>query len=83
MVMELMENDLHNIIFKRNIKLSREKKIYIILDVINGVICLKNNHIVHCDIKCRNVLVDSKGKAKLCDLGISKKLALNNETVKT
>ena len=43
----------------------------ILKDVINGLIYLHSNNIVHYDLKLENFLMDSNGKVKIADFGLS------------
>lgn len=44
----------------------------ICLDICKGIDSLHNNLIIHRDIKPSNIFIDSKGNAKIGDLGIAK-----------
>lgn len=44
----------------------------ITMEAVNGLVYLYETHrILHRDIKPSNILVNSKGKVKLCDFGVS------------
>lgn len=40
-----------------------------ISDVINGVMFLNQNYVVHCDLKPENILIGNDGSLKICDFG--------------
>lgn len=44
---------------------------YLLREVLNGLVALKKKDIMHRDVKPGNVLINSKGKVKLCDFGES------------
>lgn len=43
-------------------------------EILHGLCYLHNNGIVHCDLKCKNVLLASDGNVKLGDFGCAKRL---------
>lgn len=43
-------------------------------EILHGLKYLHENGIVHCDLKCKNVLVGSSGNVKLADFGSAKRL---------
>lgn len=52
-------------------------------DVIKGLTFLHDCHIVHRDLKSENVLLDSRGQAKLSDFGLSRPTESAEESTKT
>ena len=51
-----------------------------IIDIINGLEYLHSKKIIHRDIKLQNIVVDSKGRCKIIDYGLAKKVRLWNST---
>ena len=43
--------------------------------ILNGLNYLHSKDIIHRDLKCANLLVDTEGRVKLSDFGASKKLS--------
>ena len=56
---------------KKKIKLTENELSAIIYMVLNGLDFMHENGIINRDIKCKNILVNKDGLAKLCDFGIS------------
>ncbi|CAK4079875.1 unnamed protein product [Aphanomyces euteiches] len=50
-------------------------KLSIALHVIRALVYLHANHVVHRDIKSKNVVLDTMYTAKLCDFGISRRIS--------
>ncbi|KAH3762736.1 Protein kinase domain [Pelomyxa schiedti] len=58
---------------RKYIKLTYEQKLDIFLQMLTVIEFLHNTaHMVHCDIKLDNFLLDANLKLKLCDLGFAK-----------
>ena len=85
--MEKMDIDLKKYIFNINksIKIEKEWKYRIIIQILNGINDLHEMNFVHCDLKLQNVLLQDKRyeKVKVADFGLSKALNQNNKTKKT
>lgn len=45
-----------------------------ILDIIEGLIYLHNQKIIHRDIKLQNIIVNKNKKCKIIDFGLAKKV---------
>ena len=56
---------------KKKIKLTENEISSIIYMVLTGLDFMHENGIINRDIKCKNILVNKDGLAKLCDFGIS------------
>ena len=56
---------------KKRIKLTENEISSIIYMVLSGLDFMHENDIINRDIKCKNILVNKDGLAKLCDFGIS------------
>ncbi|CAN0206746.1 unnamed protein product [Pylaiella littoralis] len=71
LVMELMDESLHQYIQTPEISPPLAERLHIISGVVKGLHFLHNRKIVHCDVKSLNVLLDSEGTAKLSDFGLA------------
>ena len=56
---------------KKKIHLNENEISSIIYMVLNGLNFMHKNNLINRDIKCKNILVNKDGFAKLCDFGIS------------
>ena len=63
--------DLLKIAKKKKIHLTENEISSIIYMVLNGLDFMHEKSLINRDIKCKNILVNKEGLAKLCDFGIS------------
>lgn len=52
-------------------------------EILLGLKYLHENGIVHCDLKCKNVLLSSSGNVKLADFGSAKRIAIKDSKRKS
>lgn len=74
LVMEYMENgSLRDLLSNKTFPLDPEQTLPLIRDVLQGIRFLHsaNPPIIHGDLKCANILVDSNFRAKIADFGLS------------
>ncbi|CAA0818009.1 Protein kinase superfamily protein [Striga hermonthica] len=69
-VMEYAEYDLHEYLKRTSFTLPHVKRL--MKELLEGVNHLHQNRVMHRDLKPSNVLVDAKGKLKICDFGMSR-----------
>ncbi|KAG9456080.1 hypothetical protein H6P81_000588 [Aristolochia fimbriata] len=82
LVYEYMSNgSLASFIFKKvdddRPRLRWNERVRIAVDVARGILYLHQDcepHIIHCDIKPQNILMDASRTAKICDFGLAKLL---------
>ncbi|XXG75152.1 hypothetical protein AAC387_Pa07g3727 [Persea americana] len=83
LVYEYMSNgSLADLLFKAENKLDWNERVRIALDVATGIHYLHEDcepHIIHCDIKPENILMDDSWTAKISDFGLAK-LLMPNQT---
>lgn len=69
---------LRDIIETRDLPFEDENQLkYICLSTLKGLVYLHCSGIVHRDLKAANILLNENAQVKLCDFGISAKLANN------
>ncbi|XP_077237843.1 G-type lectin S-receptor-like serine/threonine-protein kinase LECRK1 isoform X2 [Tasmannia lanceolata] len=83
LVYEYMANgSLANLIFKHTMRPDWNERVRIAIDVARGILYLHEEcepHIIHCDIKPENILMDDFWTAKISDFGLAK-LLMPNQT---
>jgi serine/threonine protein kinase len=52
-----------------------------IRQTLHGLVYLHNNHVIHRDLKCGNLLITTEGVVKVSDFGVSKKFGRDTVTV--
>ncbi|KAL7562804.1 hypothetical protein ACA910_006447 [Epithemia clementina (nom. ined.)] len=71
MVTDLMETDLHRIIYSKQ-KLSSDHVQYFIYQVLRGLKYIHSCKVLHRDLKPSNLLVNSNCDLKICDFGLAR-----------
>ncbi|XP_028040976.1 serine/threonine-protein kinase fused [Bombyx mandarina] len=70
-VTEYAEKELHGILAKEGC-LNEEQVKKITWDLVSALYYLHSHRVLHRDLKPQNVLLDSTGRAKLCDFGLAR-----------
>jgi len=71
LVFDYMNHDLSGLL-ERHVTFSIPQVKYIIHSILNGLVYLHNNNIIHRDIKSSNILINSKGEIKIADFGLAR-----------
>lgn len=71
LVADLMETDLHRIIYSKQ-KLSIDHVQYFIYQVLRGIKYIHSCRVLHRDLKPSNLLVNSNCDLKICDFGLAR-----------
>jgi serine/threonine protein kinase len=70
-VMELMDTDLHKIIYSKN-KLSDDHIQYFIYQTLRGMKYIHSANVLHRDLKPSNLLLNGNCDLKICDFGLAR-----------
>jgi tRNA A-37 threonylcarbamoyl transferase component Bud32 len=71
LVVDLMETDLHRIIYSKQ-KLSMDHAQYFIYQLLRGLKYIHSCRVLHRDLKPSNLLVNSNCDLKICDFGLAR-----------
>jgi serine/threonine protein kinase len=77
LVLDLMESDLHRVIYSDQ-NISVDHLMYFIYQLLNGVSFIHSARIVHRDLKPSNILVNSNCQIKIGDFGMARCLSCVN-----
>ena len=83
LIMDLCEETLKEHVESKSIKYLREYGPRMIKQILGGLEFLHRHGILHRDLKPSNVLVDTEGRMRLADFGLSRVLEDNETTVHT
>ena len=72
LVFEYMELDLFGLIHSNNINLTIPHIKLIFYQLLCGLLYLKQNSIIHRDLKTSNILINNKGVVKIADFGLAR-----------
>lgn len=72
LVFEFVEFDLQKLLRRSNIAFTKPQIKFIFKQVMEGLVFMHKNKIIHRDIKSENILVNSKGVLKYADFGLAR-----------
>lgn len=70
-ITELMETDLHRVIYSRQ-DLTDDHIQYFIYQILRGLLFMHSANVIHRDIKPSNLLLNKACDLKICDLGLAR-----------
>mmetsp|Transcript_41883 Transcript_41883/g.110939 ORF Transcript_41883/g.110939 Transcript_41883/m.110939 type:complete len:382 (-) Transcript_41883:128-1273(-) len=71
MVLELMETDLHRVIYSKQ-ALNDQHNQYFTYQILRGLLYLHSANVIHRDLKPANILVNKSCDLKICDFGLAR-----------
>ena len=74
LVFEYVEFDLYRILRKEQIVFTKPQLKYLMKQIMDGLIFMHKNNIIHRDIKTENILVNTSGVLKFADFGLARDL---------
>merc|ERR1712179_802075 len=77
-VLDLMETDLHKIIYSKN-ELTNEHIKYFIYQILRGMKYIHSAGVLHRDLKPSNILLNSTCALKICDFGLARGIAVSGD----
>mmetsp|Transcript_114386 Transcript_114386/g.356227 ORF Transcript_114386/g.356227 Transcript_114386/m.356227 type:complete len:378 (-) Transcript_114386:59-1192(-) len=77
-VTDLMETDLHKVIYSKQV-LNDEHHQYFSYQILRGLLYLHSANVVHRDLKPSNILVNKNCDLKICDFGLARGFAGDEE----
>jgi len=77
-VTDLMETDLHRVIYSKQ-QLNEEHHQYFVYQIMRGLLYLHSANVVHRDLKPSNILVNKNCDLKICDFGLARGFALDED----
>lgn len=83
LIVELMKGSLTDLILDLFGKIPEPIISYILREIINGLVCIHDQHRIHRDIKSDNILISLEGDIKLSDFGYSAQLTQDKENRET
>jgi CTD kinase subunit alpha len=77
LVFEFLEFDLCKLIKKPNIAFTRAQLKYIFKQILEGLVYMDSQRVIHRDVKSENILVSSQGDIKFADFGLARDFVLD------
>ena len=81
-VFELMDfGDLITLVNSAQFSLPESIIAAIVLQILDGLVYLHKQNILHSDVKPENILIDKQGNVKICDFGLSKRIRMTHQKI--